>query len=165
MKQNILGPIIKEFRKKRHLTQKDVSKLTGFSQNTISNHENGNRSLDEDAIYKYAKAFDVSPGIFFKSLVAKANSIPVIKPDQLNIDNTINIMRKLESDRKDKVYSFAKEQLEEQNKIIELSRVTDTGTLAAHSADPDKIFDEDEIDKINAYLDELDEEYDSKHKK
>ncbi len=40
MKKNILGAVIKDARKKRKLTQKDLSKLTGYSQNTISNHEN-----------------------------------------------------------------------------------------------------------------------------
>ena len=38
-------------------------------------------------------------------------------------------------------------------------------TLAAHSADDKKVYTDDEIENINTYLDQLDAEYDSKHKK
>lgn len=66
MKKNILGSVIKNIRKNKKMTQKDLSKLTGFSQNTISNHENGNRSLDEDDIRKYASALNVTPEYLFE---------------------------------------------------------------------------------------------------
>ncbi|WP_303219878.1 helix-turn-helix transcriptional regulator, partial [Enterococcus asini] len=42
--KNVLGPAIKQLRIQKKLTQKDLSKLTGFSQNAISNHENQNRA-------------------------------------------------------------------------------------------------------------------------
>ncbi|RXR99648.1 XRE family transcriptional regulator, partial [Staphylococcus saprophyticus] len=38
------GTIIKTLRKYMKLTQNELSERTGFSQNTISNHENGNRN-------------------------------------------------------------------------------------------------------------------------
>ena len=37
---NILGPVIKELRKQKKMTQADLSRITGIAQNTISNHEN-----------------------------------------------------------------------------------------------------------------------------
>lgn len=48
---NILGSVIKEIRKDKKITQSELARLTGFKQNTISNHENGKRSLDECDIY------------------------------------------------------------------------------------------------------------------
>ncbi len=62
---NILGSSIKEVRKSKKLTQKKLAELTGFKQNTISNHENGNRQLDEKDIRIYAQALEVSPQYLF----------------------------------------------------------------------------------------------------
>lgn len=62
---NILGNSIRQLRKQKKLTQKELAQLTGFKQNTISNHENGNRQLDETDIRTYANAFGVSPQYLF----------------------------------------------------------------------------------------------------
>lgn len=67
MKKNILGDAIKRLRKERGMTQTELSKHTGYSQNTISNHENGNRMIDEIAIHKYAEAFHIPPAELFTS--------------------------------------------------------------------------------------------------
>lgn len=56
-----VGKAIQKIRKKQGLTQVQLSKLTGFNQNTISNHERGNRSVDEMDINIYAQALGVSP--------------------------------------------------------------------------------------------------------
>lgn len=99
---NILGKTIKEIRKKRGLTQKQLSELTGLKQNTISNHENGNRSIDEVDILVYSSALGVSPKELFDSY-------------QESSDNITEIYNQLNSDRQTKVYDFATEQLREQN--------------------------------------------------
>lgn len=62
---NILGNSIKEIRKSKKMTQTELSKLTGFKQNTISNHENGKRQLDETDIRTYAAALGVEPQQLF----------------------------------------------------------------------------------------------------
>lgn len=102
---NILGKTIKKIRVSRGLTQVQLSKLTGLRQNTISNHENGNRSLDEVDINIYAQALGVSPKELFEAYQDDNNNITTIY-NQLN------------SDRKEKVYNFATEQLNEQNNKI-----------------------------------------------
>lgn len=102
---NILGKTIKKIRISRGLTQVQLSKLTGLRQNTISNHENGNRSLDEVDINIYAQALGVSPKELFEAYQDDTNNITTIY-NQLN------------SDRKEKVYNFATEQLNEQNNKI-----------------------------------------------
>ena len=63
--ENILGTAVKQVRKQKGITQGDLSKLTGFGQPTISNHENGNRALDEMDILIYSKALNVSPQELF----------------------------------------------------------------------------------------------------
>lgn len=60
MSNNQLGKIIKKIRLSKKWTQKDLSVKTGFSQNTISNHENGNRTVGEKEVATYAKAFNIS---------------------------------------------------------------------------------------------------------
>lgn len=74
MSKNILGSAIKELRLSRKMTQKQLSQLTGYSQNTISNHENMNRSLDELDIKRYADAFGVTPQHLFEMVGVKSRN-------------------------------------------------------------------------------------------
>ncbi|MGO2565845.1 MAG: LexA family protein [Brochothrix thermosphacta] len=71
MKKNVLGAVIKAARKSKKITQKELSELTGYSQNTISNHENGNRSLGEKEIQIYSSALNISPDELFEALEIK----------------------------------------------------------------------------------------------
>ena len=105
---NILGSSIKEVRKSKKLTQKKLAELTGFKQNTISNHENGNRQLDEKDIRIYAQALEVSPQYLFD--LAKPSSIdtpPTASPIQ-------SIYDQLAPPRQGKVLTYAERQLDEQ---------------------------------------------------
>ena len=116
---NILGSSIKEVRKSKKLTQKKLAELTGFKQNTISNHENGNRQLDEKDIRIYAQALEVSPQYLFD--LAKPSSIDT-PPTTSSIQS---IYDQLAPPRQGKVLTFAERQLKEQNeeetKINEVS--------------------------------------------
>jgi len=121
MKKNILGSVIKDARKKKKLTQEQLSKLTGYSQNTISNHENGNRSLDEDNIKTYATALGLTSDDLFEALDIKnslENKIMIIDKTQTKIDNLLDVYSQLEESRQTKVYNFAEQQLEEQNSNV-----------------------------------------------
>ena len=121
MKKNILGSVIKDARKKKKLTQEQLSKLTGYSQNTISNHENGNRSLDEDNIKTYATALGLTSDDLFEALDIKnslENKIMIIDKKQTKIDNLLDLYSQLEESRQTKVYNFAEQQLEEQNSNV-----------------------------------------------
>lgn len=79
MKKNVLGAVIKAARKSKKITQKELSELTGYSQNTISNHENGNRSLGEKEIQIYSSALNISPDELFEALEIK-QSVEEEKP-------------------------------------------------------------------------------------
>ena len=116
---NILGNSIKEVRKSKKLTQKKLAELTGFKQNTISNHENGNRQLDEGDIRIYAQALGVSPQYLFDlSKPSSVDSTPQIQ----------TIYDELKPPRQAKVLNYAERQLkeqknEEETKINEVSEV------------------------------------------
>lgn len=102
---NILGNSIKEVRKSKKLTQKKLAELTGFKQNTISNHENGNRQLDEGDIRIYAQALGVSPQYLFD----------LSKPSSVDTTSTIQtIYDQLAPPRQSKVLTYAERQLKEQ---------------------------------------------------
>lgn len=60
MKDNSAQPNrLRELRDRSRLTLEEVSIITGFAVPTISRHENGSRSLSEDAIIKYAQLYKV----------------------------------------------------------------------------------------------------------
>ncbi|CAG5746522.1 cI repressor [Streptococcus pneumoniae] len=167
---NILGSSIKEVRKSKKLTQKKLAELTGFKQNTISNHENGNRQLDEKDIRIYAQALEVSPQYLFD--LAKPSSIEII-PTTSPIQT---IYDELEPHRQGKVLNYAKRQLkeqrnEEETKINEVSeniiRLDDyrqttyrrvTGVVSAGSG---SIQDDDLDMEVSFYEDEIPDDYDA----
>lgn len=105
---NILGESIKKLRLNHKMTQSELGKLTGFKQNTISQHEKGKRDIDEEDILKYCRAFGISPQVLFDMSSNKRTS------KELSI-----IYNKLDSKRQSKVYEFASHQLDEQNGIQE----------------------------------------------
>ncbi|EOO29784.1 hypothetical protein IIU_05369 [Bacillus cereus VD133] len=85
MGKNILGPAIKYLRKYRRLTQRELEKLTGYKQSTISGHENRNSTLDELDIQNYAKALRVSPQIFFTIAEKIENGESITDDDVLGV--------------------------------------------------------------------------------
>ena len=56
----MLGDKIKELRIKNGMTQKELGKKLGFSDNTITNYEKNKRDPDYDTLVKLANIFDVS---------------------------------------------------------------------------------------------------------
>lgn len=163
---------LKELMIEKHLKQVDVITQTAKLQNelnikmgksTFSQYINGKQSPDQDRIYLLSKFFDVSEPWLMGFDVPKKRVQDGDRHEEVTV-SIESLYNQLEEPRQKKVYSFAEKQLEEQNKVVDFPTIDDTGTLAAHSADPDKQFDNDKIDKINSYLDKLDEEYDSKHK-
>ena len=167
---NILGSSIKEVRKSKKLTQKKLAELTGFKQNTISNHENGNRQLDEKDIRIYAQALEVSPQYLFD----------LAKPSSIDTPSTTSqiqsIYDQLAPARQSKVLTYAERQLDEQKnedktKINEVSeniiRLDDyrqttyrrvTGVVSAGSGS----MQDDDLDmEISFYEDEIPDDYDA----
>ncbi|MBF9683128.1 LexA family transcriptional regulator [Streptococcus pseudopneumoniae] len=130
---NILGNSIKEIRKSKKMTQNELSQLTGFKQNTISNHENGKRQLDETDIRIYAAALEVEPQqLFSLSKVTTPTASPDLLTQQINDklvqltpDNKKIVLRTSEEllksqDANGEMYT---EQNEEETKKNEVSEV------------------------------------------
>ncbi|SQG24624.1 XRE family transcriptional regulator [Streptococcus pyogenes] len=112
---NILGNSIKEIRKSKKMTQKELAKLTGFKQNTISNHENGNRRLDEVDIRKYAKALKIEPQQLFDYSSSPTNPQVELIPSTLQKINSTS--SQLEHSRQIIVLDTAETLLEQQKEI------------------------------------------------
>lgn len=112
---NILGNSIKEIRKSKKMTQKELAKLTGFKQNTISNHENGNRQLDEVDIRKYAKALKIEPQQLFDYSSSPTNPQVELIPSTLQKINSTS--SQLEHSRQLIVLDTAETLLNQQKEI------------------------------------------------
>lgn len=65
---------LRELRDRSRLTLEEVSILTGFAVTTISRHENGGRSLSEEAIQKYAALYKVPTHQLFVEPLKKGES-------------------------------------------------------------------------------------------
>ncbi|WP_200416315.1 helix-turn-helix domain-containing protein [Virgibacillus salexigens] len=55
-----VGNKIREFRKKKKLTQKELGDIIGVKHNTISNYETGTISPEQDALFLLSRALDIS---------------------------------------------------------------------------------------------------------
>ena len=53
---------LREWRKKRRLTQKELAKLTGIPESTISRYEHGERRVHIAVLGKLAAALGLRPG-------------------------------------------------------------------------------------------------------
>lgn len=101
-----IGKVIRNLRKQSKLTQKELSKRTGLSQNTISNHENGIRSVGENEINIYSNALGVSREFLFKELDRINNSELNIKLTQFG--DIVKKRRKELNIDLDKIYKKTK---------------------------------------------------------
>ena len=151
--KNVIGPAIKELRKEKGMTQSDLSKITGFSQNTISNHENQNRSITEKDISTYSKALNVSPQKLF-DLISKDSSSELV--DDVQTKKMNKIFSRLTDKGKQTVIDFSQMTYEKERIQNNHDKIY---TIAAHSDDPTKTVTREEFDKINSILDEIDKKY------
>lgn len=105
------GQKIKSLREERFMTQDDLAEKMGTTRQTISRYESGSRKTNQDVLFQLAEIFNVSINTFFP-----------------NVENEVEITtiyNKLEPKRQKKVYSFASEQLEEQNKVVQINSYKD----------------------------------------
>ncbi|HEM2827600.1 TPA: helix-turn-helix transcriptional regulator [Streptococcus suis] len=111
--KNILGNSIRELRKSKKMTQVELAKKTGYKQNTISNHENGNRQLDEQDILKYAKALEVAPQVLFD-----LSRTPTTAPNSLIEQISDKVVQLTEPNQKN-VLRYSGELLDKQNTVTD----------------------------------------------
>lgn len=105
------GQKIKSLREERFMTQDDLAEKMGTTRQTISRYESGSRKTNQDVLFQLAEIFNVSINTFF--------------PNVENEFEITTIYNKLEPKRQKKVYSFASEQLKEQNKVVQINNHKD----------------------------------------
>lgn len=107
--------MVKHFRLKNNLTMEELAKKIGKAKSSISKWESGERSPKIYEIEEIAEFFGVEPNIMMFGF-GKVKSTSTTK--QI-LDN---VFSKLENKRQEKVVTYAKSELREQNKenIIEL---------------------------------------------
>ncbi|KRM69249.1 hypothetical protein FD06_GL000308 [Apilactobacillus ozensis DSM 23829 = JCM 17196] len=108
----MLGPIIKNIRKEKHMTQNQLSEITGYKQNTISQHEGQKRELGESDLRTYANAFGITPQHFYDRLSGSSEQIAKMIADNKNKDDTkkslLNIIDRLTVEERQSVLEFAR---------------------------------------------------------
>lgn len=75
-----VGSKIKEYRKKRNMTQKELGEIIGVKHNTISDYERGRTEPEQDSLFAIAKTLKVSVDDFFPVL-DNTNSLKNILDD------------------------------------------------------------------------------------
>ena len=117
-----IGNKIKEYRKLKGLTQKELAKAVGMGDTTIANYEKGLRTPKKNTLFKLANAFDISIDDLFPP-------IELAKPKQnitkVNFDPRQAILlsnyNKLNDNRKNKLVQTSEKLLaEEQGKVIDI---------------------------------------------
>lgn len=94
----------------RNMKPKDLSEKTGISRSSISEWLSGKYDPKQDKIFLIAKALEIDEGWLL------GLNVPIERKSDIT-----SIYNKLEKERQKKVYSFAEQQLEEQNnKIVNL---------------------------------------------
>ncbi|MGA5590048.1 helix-turn-helix domain-containing protein [Enterococcus mundtii] len=171
---------LKQLMQERNLKQIDIinqstslqKKLNiKMGKSTLSQYVNGKQSPDQDRIFLLSKFFDVSEPWLMGFDVPK-DRVPDNQRDPYPISDDINsLYNKLSTERQKKVFNYAKNELEEQNKndtVISMDNKNDSEeihTLAAHAADPSKEYSQEEIDNIKSVLDEARKKFENKNRK
>ncbi len=81
-----VGNKIKEFRKQKRLTQKELGDLIGVKHNTVSGYEKGSSSPEQDTLFKLAKVFGVSIDTFFPEHTKGDTLESVLENNKNNLD-------------------------------------------------------------------------------
>lgn len=153
----MLAKNLRYLRKKNNMEQIELAnKLGRKSSSSVSEWEKGKYTPKIGILNDIAEIFGVS--IF--DLVNTDLSESTDTSSQLLLD-TFN---QLDNKGKKKVIDFSSEQLKHQNTVVQFQPKDEIDTLAAHSKDPKKKYTPEEIDEIKAYLDEISDDYDRKHR-
>ncbi len=152
-RNQIIAKNIKHYIKENKMTQKELADAIGISPSTMSDYMNLRSNPSHGVIQKIADFFGI----------LKSDIDTTYK----EINDITRIYSLLTSDRQEIVYKVAEDQLEEQNKIVQLHKNYENSTdvdLAAHLVDPSRKFTEEEIDGLKSYLSKAKEDYLNKNK-
>ena len=63
---------VKNVMKEKNITQKQLSKLSGIAESSISRYLNGEKSVRTDIIINFAKALDVTADYLLSDIIKKS---------------------------------------------------------------------------------------------
>lgn len=117
-----IGSKIKELRKNKGLTQKELAILVNMGDTTIANYEKGFRTPKKNTLFKLANALSVTIDDLFPPIQKIDNAKHELKiPTSPLVKKITTTVVELNVPRKQKVLDFATEQLKEQkNKITSI---------------------------------------------
>lgn len=118
--ENVIGNQIVILRNSHGYTQDDLAKLLGYSKQTISNWETGLKTPRMGAIQKLSDFFHVN-----KSYIIDGTN---------NSDKLLTVYNQLNDNRQENVYKYASNQLEEQNKVVQMPMTNTVEVYGAVSA-------------------------------
>ena len=100
--------LLKTKRLEKRLTLEQVGEIVGVGKSTVRKWENGMiENMGRDKIVALSKALDISP----------LDILGIDKPQESTTKQILdNVFSKLETNRQDKVVSYAQSELDEQNK-------------------------------------------------
>ncbi|MDT2485546.1 XRE family transcriptional regulator [Enterococcus avium] len=141
-----IGNKIRYYRTSKNYTQEELAKKLNTKKATISNYETGYRSPQQDMLFQIANVLDISINDLFPATTSEKD---------ISIETIYN---KLEPPRQKKVYNFAEEQLEKQQKenVLEFPNKEKIPTVhnSASAANPteltygDTVVEEEEFERV-----------------
>jgi transcriptional regulator with XRE-family HTH domain len=103
-----VGNKIREFRKKKNLTQKELGAKIGVKHNTVSMYESGTISPEQDMLFALSEALDISVDELFPPRTGEDSLETVLnKNENLDFEDTVFLKQLI-----DKVNSLSGEERE-----------------------------------------------------
>lgn len=144
-----IGNKIRYYRELRNMTQDELAEQLKTTRQSISRYENGERKANQDILFDLADIFKISINNFFP-------------PTEQNA-SIETIYNQLEKPRQTKVYNFAEQQLEEQNRgnVVHFPKKEKLPTIknSASAANPtelvygDIVVEEEEFERVPSSAD------------
>ena len=103
-----IGNQIKYYRKLNKMNQEELASKLNTTKQSISRYEKGIRKANQDILFQLCDIFNVAIDDFF----------PTSDVNDQQLDELIATFKTLNSERQNKVYDFATEQLKEQNNNV-----------------------------------------------
>ncbi|EMF0380245.1 transcriptional regulator [Enterococcus hirae] len=158
--KEVMANNINHYMKKYGIDRKKLSSDLGISYTTLTDWIKGKTYPRIDKIEMLANYFNISKSDLVENKSEEKN---------LLIEKTLSTMKKIDDEKKQKVYDFAQKQLEIQTneRITSISKTNDEEiyTLAAHSPDPNREYSEEDIEHIQSVLAKYRKKYEDKNKK
>ena len=75
----VFGKILRDFRKKNHLTQEELSEKLGISLKYISRIENGNNGVKTQTLINYMNILGITPNTIYQEFITNEETKKNIK--------------------------------------------------------------------------------------